>query len=131
MYSGDKRDKSHRALRNHDIVLTSYGTLASECELEDRSSKSRSSKKKQKLDKELEGFLIKDKVKQKTTADLNYEEFRASLQKGPLFNVIFQRVILDEAHTIKNHNSRGSIACSQLKSAYRWYVCAFYTFLGA
>jgi hypothetical protein len=38
-----------------------------------------------------------EKEKKEKTEDLNYEEFRASLQKGALFNIVWHRIILDEA----------------------------------
>lgn len=59
-------------------------------------------------------------AKSKNTKELNYDEFRASLQRGPLLSVRWHRVILDEAHLIKNHNSRSSMAAAMLKSEYRW-----------
>ncbi|KAF4973910.1 hypothetical protein FZEAL_9136 [Fusarium zealandicum] len=39
---------------------------------------------------------------------------------GPLFHINWYRVILDEAHQIKNHSTRIAQACFQLKSKYRW-----------
>jgi SNF2 family DNA or RNA helicase len=82
----------------------------------------RKKKKKTKVEKELADFVVMEPVKEETKKkeDMDYEEFRATLQKGPLFNVIWHRIILDEAHIIKNHNSRGSMACAELKATYRW-----------
>lgn len=39
---------------------------------------------------------------------------------GPLFKYKWHRIILDEAHTIKNRYSQGSIAVSHLMGSYRW-----------
>lgn len=39
---------------------------------------------------------------------------------GPLFNKKWWRVILDEAHTIKNHNTKTAQACYAIKSNRRW-----------
>ncbi|KAI0100531.1 SNF2 family N-terminal domain-containing protein [Nemania sp. FL0031] len=39
---------------------------------------------------------------------------------GSLFKVPFWRVILDEAHTIKNKDTQISIACQSLLGRYRW-----------
>ncbi|RDW69265.1 hypothetical protein BP6252_08285 [Coleophoma cylindrospora] len=40
--------------------------------------------------------------------------------KGDLHKVQWYRVVLDEAHAIKNHKGRTSIACQNLIATYRW-----------
>jgi transcription termination factor 2 len=37
-----------------------------------------------------------------------------------LFRVKWERIVLDEAHTIRNHKSQTSIAVYALKAKYRW-----------
>lgn len=57
----------------------------------------RRKKKKSKVDKELAGFIVPDPVKEeprKKNEEMDYEEFRAALQKGPLFGVKWHRIIL-------------------------------------
>ncbi|KAK8011522.1 hypothetical protein PG990_010487 [Apiospora arundinis] len=39
---------------------------------------------------------------------------------GMLFHMRFWRVVLDEAHAIKNHQSQTSVACRNLKAEHRW-----------
>ncbi|KAF9332794.1 hypothetical protein BGZ91_011554 [Linnemannia elongata] len=39
---------------------------------------------------------------------------------GALFKAHFHRIILDEAHIIKNKNTKASLACASLASTYRW-----------
>ncbi|KAG0285547.1 hypothetical protein BGZ96_010207 [Linnemannia gamsii] len=39
---------------------------------------------------------------------------------GALFKAHFHRVILDEAHIIKNKSTKASLACAALASTYRW-----------
>ncbi|KAF7872861.1 uncharacterized protein EAF02_008932 [Botrytis sinoallii] len=41
-------------------------------------------------------------------------------QLGDLHKINWRRVVLDEAHTIKNNSARTSLACQNLKSVYRW-----------
>ncbi|TFB01444.1 DNA repair protein RAD5 [Trichoderma ghanense] len=51
--------------------------------------------------------------------DTSYErELRA--MAGPLFNIKWYRVILDEAHAIKNVESRTAQACCAILGKYRW-----------
>jgi DNA repair protein RAD5 len=45
---------------------------------------------------------------------------RESAAVGPLFKFEWHRVVLDEAHTIKNRQSQASIACSYLMAKHRW-----------
>ncbi|KAI8603489.1 SNF2 family N-terminal domain-containing protein [Dissophora ornata] len=39
---------------------------------------------------------------------------------GPLFKAHFHRVVIDEAHTIKNRNTKSSKACALIAATYRW-----------
>ncbi|KLU82564.1 hypothetical protein MAPG_01636 [Magnaporthiopsis poae ATCC 64411] len=53
---------------------------------------------------------------------LEGDEWRQELdrQLGQLYQVEFHRIVLDEAHAIKNINSRTSKACIHLPGKYRW-----------
>ncbi|XP_037045784.1 transcription termination factor 2 isoform X2 [Bradysia coprophila] len=42
--------------------------------------------------------------------------------QGALFSVKWERIILDEAHIIRNHTSKQSVACCRLKSSARWLL---------
>ncbi|KAI0598276.1 P-loop containing nucleoside triphosphate hydrolase protein [Biscogniauxia sp. FL1348] len=44
------------------------------------------------------------------------------VQKAPLFKMKFYRVILDEGHRTKNHNTLTHTACQHLDSKYRWIL---------
>lgn len=37
-----------------------------------------------------------------------------------MFNINWQRIVLDEAHTIRNDKTTLSVACTQLKGKFRW-----------
>ncbi|KAI7866134.1 SNF2 family N-terminal domain-containing protein [Spinellus fusiger] len=43
---------------------------------------------------------------------------------GPLSNFIFHRIILDEAHTIKNRRTRMAEGCCLMKAEFRWCMTA-------
>lgn len=45
---------------------------------------------------------------------------KSSYDGGSLFDVQWLRIVLDEAHTIKNRSSRGAKACSDLQAQRRW-----------
>ncbi|KAI9280662.1 SNF2 family N-terminal domain-containing protein [Sporodiniella umbellata] len=46
------------------------------------------------------------------------------VRRGPLSMAKFHRVILDEAHTIKNKNTQASRGCCEINACYRWCLTA-------
>ncbi|KAI8158178.1 SNF2 family domain-containing protein [Colletotrichum sp. SAR 10_70] len=50
-----------------------------------------------------------------------YKEWLAE-NTGDLHRIKWYRVVLDEAHSIKNHLTHGAFACFELQSKYRWVV---------
>ncbi|MCJ1397913.1 hypothetical protein MMC11_001109 [Xylographa trunciseda] len=42
--------------------------------------------------------------------------------KGPLHRIMWHRIVIDEAHLIKNHKSRTAIACCGLMAKHRWLL---------
>ncbi|RSL84797.1 hypothetical protein CEP51_003698 [Fusarium floridanum] len=54
----------------------------------------------------------------------NSAGFERALQRdlGPLFKINWYRVVLDEAHTIKNRATSTTLACWQLSAKFRWVV---------
>src|SRR5690606_32304697 len=44
------------------------------------------------------------------------------VQHGGLFSVRFNRIILDEAHNLKNRNSKTAKACYELEATHRWVL---------
>lgn len=75
IYYGE-RTKDAKELQKHDIVLTTYSTLASE----------------------------------------------ESWDKSPIKNIEWRRVILDEAHVIRNSNTQQSHAVTKLNAKRRWAI---------
>lgn len=73
VHHGPKRTKDGLILSSHDVVVTTYETLASE-----------------------------------------------HVKRGPLHEVYWLRVILDEAHTIKNRITKNAKACFALMAVSRW-----------
>ncbi|KAJ3041272.1 hypothetical protein HDV00_009665 [Rhizophlyctis rosea] len=119
IYHGGQRTKSLVILSNYDVVLTSYHTLAAEWPETDKKGKG-------KKRKSFPGTVNRTELEQ--MADAEYEEIMAEEEDpkeaikraGLLFRMKWHRVILDEAHSIKNKSTKAARACSHLESQYRW-----------
>ena len=93
VYHGANRNKDPKFLHNHDIVITTYATLATELPSEKKSSKTNHESKK-----------------------------NVKKEKGALLQVNWLRVVLDEAHTIKDRTTRTAKSAFELKSERKWCV---------
>ncbi|GAA5826974.1 hypothetical protein JCM11251_002186 [Rhodosporidiobolus azoricus] len=101
IYHGPERRKlTKKKLLKYDFVLTTYQTLVGEYPNEEGAFKKAEKKAKK------EGGTAED-----------YLEFG---EKGPLLQLSWYRVILDEAQSIRNRNTQISRACCDLDSIYRW-----------
>jgi SNF2 family DNA or RNA helicase len=94
MLHGPNRAESYSAIRGYDIVLTTYGTLASEL--------------KRRL-------VYEDKIK--TAADPGSIRDNCAILGT---RSKFHRIILDEAQNIKNRNTKTAIAACRISATYRW-----------
>ena len=67
-------------------------------------------------------FPFPDDKARQVIANIGYKKWWADAVKGmgDLHNINWYRVVLDEAHAIKNNSARTSLACQNLKSVYRW-----------
>jgi SNF2 family DNA or RNA helicase len=81
MYYGNDRSYSPTALRNADVVVTSYGVLVSE---------------------------------------MRRSQSRGPASSCPLLDFQWRRIILDEAHVIKNPATEAARACCLIKATSRW-----------
>ncbi|XP_061484243.1 transcription termination factor 2 isoform X2 [Rhineura floridana] len=95
LYHGPNRIKNTTALSQYDIVVTTYSLLAKEIPT-------------QKEDAEVaaEDHVVQDK----------------SVPFSPLLWIHWARIILDEAHNIKNPKVQASIAACKLRATARWAV---------
>lgn len=94
-YSSEKDIHTNR-LKQFDIVLTTYGTLSHES---------------QKL---VNSTAINSK-------DIPFTG-TSTLPKCPLFSIKWRRVVLDEAHTIKNRSTLVAQGCNRIDATRRWCV---------
>jgi hypothetical protein len=70
------------------------------------------------------GYPSRDRVKELDALDVAERAAKFEAALGTLFKVEWRRVILDEAHAIKNHHTHTSKACIQLQGKYRWALTA-------
>lgn len=95
IYHGPKRIRDPDALAEFDVIITTYTTLAVEYP---------------KILKTAPNYAELAKAK----APLPRRD------AGPLFRCSFYRVVLDEAHTIKNHKTANFAAACALPAQIRW-----------
>jgi len=103
-------------------VVTSYAIVASEYAASKPEAKDESKAKKSNTRKDeshsdsgsdAEHFGRTLASKKKSTAS-------KGKKKDALFNVRWWRIVLDEAHNIKNRSTKAAQACCALEGKYRW-----------
>lgn len=105
-YYGPERFRDALSLTQWDIVLTSYGTVASEFNRN--------------------GSHLRECENFRNSCDLFYDSnyqnslFYDSTSGSPLWLIHWRRIVLDEAHFIKSHTTRTCRAVCSLRAAYRW-----------
>ncbi|KAI0692705.1 SNF2 family N-terminal domain-containing protein [Cytidiella melzeri] len=121
-HHGPQRATDPLKLARAHVVVTSYNTVASEhaAYMENPKDESKGKKsKKVESDSEEDSDSMDDirkhlqKSKQKPSA-------RASKKKDALFRIKYWRIVLDEAHNIKNKTTKSAQACCALEAKYRW-----------
>jgi SNF2 family DNA or RNA helicase len=114
MYYGDKGERSVSRLSEAQVVVTSYGVLTSEMRswvaLQDQSPAT--SSKVATITAQL-ALAVNDVERERSRNALR------GLRPG-LLSVHWHRVILDEAHVIKNSHTEAAKACCMLHSRKRW-----------
>lgn len=95
---GEKRSTSFRDLKEYDVVLTTFGTLASEY------------KRKEHFEQLHKQSGSSEPLPPKVVSQLPC--------LGPKSK--WHRVIIDEAQCIKNRNTKAALAACQLDSTHRW-----------
>ncbi|NXN47255.1 TTF2 factor, partial [Rhinoptilus africanus] len=95
LYHGPNRDKHAEALSEYDVVVTTYSILSKE--------------------------VPTSKEEGEVPAE-DYDVGSRSSPCSPLLRVAWARVILDEAHNVKNPKVQTSIAVCKLRASARWAV---------
>ncbi|NXU88681.1 TTF2 factor, partial [Xiphorhynchus elegans] len=95
LYHGPNRDKHAEVLSGYDVVVTTYSLLSKE--------------------------VPTSKEEGEVPAE-DYDVRSGSSPCSPLLRVAWARLILDEAHNIKNPRAQTSIAVCKLRASARWAV---------
>ncbi|XP_030841222.1 transcription termination factor 2 [Strongylocentrotus purpuratus] len=97
LYHGPNRERRPEELAKYDMVFTTYNLVSSD----------------------LKSLLKDDKGVEPVRDD---EASTGSKNQPALLRVFWDRIILDEAHNIKNHKSQTAIAICRLRARARWAV---------
>ncbi|GAA5965007.1 hypothetical protein JCM8115_005679 [Rhodotorula mucilaginosa] len=107
IYHGpDRRQYKVKHLKKYDFILTTYATLIHDYGDEESLEKKAKLKAKR---------IAKD-----TGEAQDWEDFLERGEDGPLFKMSFYRVIIDEAQSIRNRQTKISRAVTRIDSLYRW-----------
>lgn len=127
VYHGGSRTKDPVELSKYDVILTTYSIVTNEVpkqpvvdedEVDDKDGE------KYGLSSE---FSINNNKKKMPNVTKKRKKGRKGLDSssidydcGPLARVVWTRVILDEAQSIKNHRTQVARACCSLRAKRRW-----------
>ncbi|ORY82507.1 SNF2 family N-terminal domain-domain-containing protein [Protomyces lactucae-debilis] len=95
VHHGATKMRTLNEFKSFDVIITSYGTMARE-------------------------YPLKKWNKRPSQDEIEADQERIERQKGNLFRIKWLRLILDEAHTIKNPGSNVSLAASNLGAQRNW-----------
>ncbi|NWT56116.1 TTF2 factor, partial [Erythrocercus mccallii] len=95
LYHGPNRDKRAEVLSGYDVVVTTYSLLSNE---------------------------VPTSKEEGQVSAQDYDVGSGSSPCSPLLRVAWARIILDEAHNIKNPRVQTSIAVCKLRASARWAV---------
>ncbi|KAG2231625.1 hypothetical protein INT48_006381, partial [Thamnidium elegans] len=119
-HHGPNRTKNYALFKRYDVVVTTYQVVAS-----DMPADNKKKSKKKKTDKtKLDEFIVKDdddddeEDKERPVLPKQYTPLKKN--HGPLFQLNWHRIVLDEAQFIKNRTTKASLSCATLSSVKRW-----------
>ncbi|KAF7799491.1 hypothetical protein EIP86_010726 [Pleurotus ostreatoroseus] len=109
-HHGPNRTIDPEKLKRAHVVITSYSIVANEyAAFSDDGKDESKSKKSKKGDESSDSEEI-----------LPRKSMKATKKKAALFGVKWWRIVLDEAHNIKNRTTKSAIACCALEGKFRW-----------
>ncbi|KAI0039548.1 hypothetical protein FA95DRAFT_1684246 [Auriscalpium vulgare] len=122
-HHGPSRATDPEILKRAHVVVTSYAIVASEYsvftpEVKDDSKSKPKAKKASPV--ESDDDSSEPELFGRTLAKMKPPPSSKSKKKDALFHVKWWRIVLDEAHNIKNRNTKAAVACCALEGKYRW-----------
>ncbi|KZV76703.1 hypothetical protein PENSPDRAFT_646154 [Peniophora sp. CONT] len=120
IYHGTNKPRDIEDILEYDFVLTTLSTLALEWPdpEEDTRREKKEKKGKAKAKSQDEDFIVDDDSDVPVPVKAKGKGKQKKL--GTLFRVAWLRVVVDEAHMIKNKKTRVSRAVTKLVATYRW-----------
>ncbi|KAJ3223147.1 hypothetical protein HK099_001494 [Clydaea vesicula] len=131
IYSGSKRIKDPKILSKFDVLISPISTLAAEFEVEESEEKkfALGQSSKEQAENEEEDCVDTRKAKKSAKAVIWEEDelggttkFKVPPKRGPLFHIHWHRIVIDEAHGIKNRDTVKFKAVFNLNAQYRWLL---------
>ncbi|KAF8872465.1 SNF2 family N-terminal domain-containing protein [Infundibulicybe gibba] len=120
-HHGTSRTGDPAALRRAHVVVTTYDVVKSEYASYSPPAKDESKSKTKKKAKDASDVDSDDSGEHfGRTLMAKKKTPRASAKKDALFHVQWWRIVLDEAHNIKNEKTKGAVACCELHGKFRW-----------
>ncbi|KAJ8082179.1 hypothetical protein PM082_008026 [Marasmius tenuissimus] len=119
-HQGTSRTSNPNDLRKSHVVVTTYDTLKSEYAAFSPPAKDESKSSKSKAKKSPRDGSDSDSSEGEHFGRPPKKAGTKSKIKDALFRVKWFRVVLDEAHNIKNRNTNGAKACFALDAKFRW-----------
>ncbi|KAL1757353.1 SNF2 family N-terminal domain-containing protein [Schizophyllum commune] len=114
-HHGSNRTSDPQTFRNVHIVVTTYDVVKSEAPTGGTAKDEGTAKSKKKAaassDDDSDDIVARPVVSKGK---------RKAMPKNALFGIRWWRVVLDEAHNIKNHKTKGARACCALQAKFRW-----------
>ncbi|KAH8990774.1 SNF2 family N-terminal domain-containing protein [Lactarius akahatsu] len=122
-HHGASRATNPETLRRAHVVVTSYAIVASEYAASNPEAKDESKAKKTNNTQKDESRSDSGSEAEhfgRTLASKKKSTSAKGKKKDALFNVKWWRIVLDEAHNIKNRSTKAAQACCALEGKYRW-----------
>ncbi|KAG0178617.1 hypothetical protein DFQ28_004123 [Apophysomyces sp. BC1034] len=121
VHHGPNRTKDPAVFLEYDVVITTYQVVASDMpntEKKGRGKKATNEESQAQVEQGVSGSSAASPA----SSDPMQADDEQALKPGygPLFQVEWHRVVLDEAQQIKNRNTRSAMSCSELISKKRW-----------
>ena len=123
IFHGNNRSRDVEFLAQQDVILTTYATLSLEYSKKNNKKDGKEEKKDEKEERKED--LMKDEDNKEEKVDTSTEsekEEEANECETSLLSLPFFRVVLDEAHTIKDKQTRAAKSACSVKAARRWAV---------